>query len=155
MAKDFGNFLLIYLILLLMFCLVGNYNFVFSVYEFGSLFDSLMLLIDSSMGNYDFSVCEQIEDDLEEDFCKTFMMVAVIVFTILILNLIIAILSNTYNLFDKQKSGLFLSKILSTRDELEYDDHYSAFISGMSPFNFVLIPFFPAALIMKKNPKLN
>jgi hypothetical protein len=47
------------------------------------------------------------------------MTVAIVVFfNILLMNLIIAILANTYIIFDAKSNGLYLSKILSTRDEL-------------------------------------
>jgi len=70
------------------------------------------------MGNFDFSVFEQIEDEILKNIGKVYLLTLVIMFALLILNLIIAILSNTYNIFDPKSNGLFLSKILSTRDEL-------------------------------------
>jgi hypothetical protein len=80
-----------------------------------------MTLVDASMGNYDFSIFDEIEDLDYRNFGKAYLLVVVIMFALLILNLIIAILSNTYNIFDPKSNGLFLSKILSTRDELQYD----------------------------------
>jgi hypothetical protein len=56
MANDFLNFILIYLVLVLMFTIVANLMFLFYCPEFATLFDSLITLIDSSMGNYSFSV---------------------------------------------------------------------------------------------------
>ena len=101
MASDFLNFVVIYTILLCMFSIVGNLNFLFNIPEFGTLFDTFMTLIDASMGNYDFTIFDQIEDNPELlNFGKLYLLIGIIVFTILILNLIIAILSNTYNRFD-------------------------------------------------------
>ena len=45
-----------------MFSIVGNLNFVFVCEEYRTLFIATMTLIDSSMGNYDFAVFNQIED---------------------------------------------------------------------------------------------
>lgn len=59
----------------------------------------------------------------------------------LILNLIIAILSNTYNEFEPDSLGLFLSKILQTRGEMQYDSKYGAFMSQMTPLNAAILPF--------------
>lgn len=81
-------------------------------------------------------------------------MLAIIVFTILILNLIIAILQNTYNIFNTKSNGLYLSKILMMRDDLQYDEHYGAFILGLSPLNIVTIPFLPIVLFMKPSTTL-
>ena len=55
-------------------------------------------------------------------------MITVIIFTILILNLIIAILSNTYNINDPFSRALYLSKILASRDLLMYDMHYGSYL---------------------------
>lgn len=70
-------------------------------------------------------------------FGQVYIMLIVIAFNIMLLNLIIAILANTYNIFDTKSNGLYLSKILSTRDELTYDDSYGAFLSAMPPINFI------------------
>ena len=44
MASDFMNFILIYLILVIMFSIIGNLNFHFEIPEFSTFFDSLMRL---------------------------------------------------------------------------------------------------------------
>jgi len=101
-----------------MFSIVANLNFLFDSPNYATLFDSLMTILDSSMGNYDFAVFSDVENPTQRDFGKIFLMVTVIIFTILILNLIIAILSNTYNIFDPFSNALYLSKILASRDLL-------------------------------------
>ena len=118
MAGDFLNFMIIYLILVVMFAIVGNLNFLFECPAYSTLFDSLITILDSSMGNYDFGVFDETEDPAIKDFGKIYLMTTVIIFTILILNLIIAILSNTYNIFDPFSNALYLSKILASRDGL-------------------------------------
>ena len=89
------------------------------------------------------------------NFGKAYMLVGVIIFTIIILNLIIAILSNTYNEKEGQSNGLYLAKILSTRDELYFDEHYSAFLSGMSPINAIILPLVPLGIVLPASTKLN
>ena len=80
---------------------------------------------------------------------EVYLILIVIAFNILLLNLIIAILANTYNIFDSRSNGLFLSKILATRDELIYDDSYGAFLSALPPTNAVQLPFIPLALYFR------
>ncbi len=81
-------------------------------------------------------------------------MSVILLFLILILNLLIAILTNVYNIYENLSIGLFLSKILSTREQLESDDYYGAFISAIVPFNLFVIPFIPFGIMMKKSEKL-
>ena len=64
-------------------------------------------------------------------------MLVVIVFNMILLNLIIAILANTYNMFDLRSTGLYLSKILNTRGELLYDENYGAFLAALPPTNMI------------------
>ena len=81
-----------------MFSIVGNLNFLFDCPEFATLFDSVITNLDAGMGNFDFSIFNSIERDYKlHNFGKAYLLVGVIIFTIIILNLIIAILSNTYN----------------------------------------------------------
>lgn len=75
-------------------------------------------------------------------------------FNVLLLNLIIAILANTYNLFDARSNGLFLSKILISRDEMIYDDNYGAFLVQMPPLNVIQLPFFLPALFLRRGSTL-
>lgn len=55
MANDFINFLIIYLILIIMFAIVGNLNFLFYCPGYSSLFTAFITIMDASMGNYDFT----------------------------------------------------------------------------------------------------
>jgi len=77
------------------------------------------------------------------------MMVMVVAFNILLINLIIAILANTYNIFDERSKGLYLSKILSTRDELGYDEFLGAFLTSIPPINAIQIPFIPICVFLR------
>ena len=82
-------------------------------------------------------------------------MFIVITFKILILNLIIAILSNTYNMFDTKSTGLYLSKILNSRDDLAFDENYGACLLQMAPLNLLVYPFNLFAIFKKPSPALN
>jgi len=77
------------------------------------------------------------------------MISIIIMFNILLMNLVIAILANTYSEFESGSTGLYLSKILSTRDEVEYDQNYGAFLSAMPPINILQFPFIAPAMTMR------
>jgi len=156
MSVDFINFLILYLILVMMFAIVGNLNFIFDLKEqFGGLFESCLTVLDASIGNYDFQLFKEIDDGFLSIFGDLYIMCIVITFNILILNLIIAILSNTYNMFDTKSRGLYLSKLLNSRDDMAPDDHYGAFLLTMTPLNFVVLPFVPYALFVKPSKRFN
>lgn len=137
MLQDFFNFVVLYFILTIMFALVGNINFLYDVESFNSFFNAVLTVIDACLGNFDFKIFDNVKDPSMQVFGQVYIMLIVIAFNIMLLNLIIAILANTYNIFDTKSNGLYLSKILSTRDELTYDDSYGAFLSAMPPINFI------------------
>jgi len=156
MIGDFTNFVMLYAILLFMFAIVGNINFVFDLTEFSGIFVSCLTVLDASIGNYDFEVFNAIRNnEFLVIFGDVYIMAIVVTFNILILNLIIAILSNTYNQFDTKSGGLYLSKILNARDEMAFDPNYGAFLLIMAPLNIMVLPFVPMAMIKKPSERLN
>ena len=85
------------------------------------MFESILTVIDASLGNYNLNIYNKIEDQTMSFIGKIYMICVVITFNIVLMNLIIAILSNTYGTFESGSTGLYLSKILSSRDEIMYD----------------------------------
>lgn len=79
------------------------------------------------------------------------MIAAVVIFNMILINLIVAILANTYNIFDQRSTGLYLSKILMSRDELNYDINFGSFLCALPPLNLVQVPFLPVALSFRDN----
>jgi len=80
---------------------------------------------------------------------QVYMICVIVSFNILLMNLIIAILANTYSNFESGSTGLYLSKILSSRDEVMYDQCYGSFLSAMPPLNAIQFPFFPFAMTLR------
>jgi hypothetical protein len=138
MGMDFLNFFILYCILAIMFAIVGNLNFMQHLKEYEGFLRSVLTVVDASLGNFDMHVFNNIKNDITLLVIgETYIILMVLAFNILLLNLIIAILANTYNIFDTRSNGLYLSKILATRDELTYDESYGAFLSSMPPINAV------------------
>ena len=156
MMQDFFNFMMLYGILLIMFSIIGNLNFVLFLDEYKTVFGSMITVLDASIGNFDFTLFDIIEnDDYLIALGNIFIIVVVITFNILILNLIIAILANTYNIYDEKSAGLYLSKILSSRDEMSFDENYSAMLLTLCPLNIITLPFVPYALFKVPSTQMN
>jgi hypothetical protein len=82
-----------------MFGIVGNINFIYDLTEFEGMFESILTVIDASLGNYDITIFDKIQNANMATFGKVYMMSIIIMFNILLMNLIIAILANTYSNF--------------------------------------------------------
>ena len=73
----------------------------------------------------------------------------------LLMNLIISMLANTYGIYDASSDGFLFAQILKSRDELGYDKNYGAMFSQIPPLNFLQIIFSPIMVFMnKKMPQL-
>jgi hypothetical protein len=53
MQQDFMNFFILYSLITLMFCIVGNINFIYDLKEFQGMFESMLTVVDASLGNFD------------------------------------------------------------------------------------------------------
>ena len=96
-----------------------------------------MTVVDASLGNYDLKIYESIRDPYTRLFGELLIIIVVLCFNILLLNLIIAVLANTYSIFDARSNGLYLAKILSSRSELNYDPSLGAFLLAMPIINLI------------------
>jgi hypothetical protein len=83
-----------------------------------------------------------------------YIICVLIMFNIIVFNLIIAMLSNTYNIFDSKSNGLYLSKILNTRDEMSYDESYGAYLTGLPIINVLQIPGIPISVFKSRHDPL-
>jgi len=77
------------------------------------------------------------------------MVAIVTTFNILLMNFILAILANTYNTFDSRSSGLYLSEILRTREELSDNPSFGSFLASTPPINAIQIPFIPVTFLFR------
>ena len=78
-----------------------------------------------------------------KDVCATGLVFTIIFNSanlILLLNLIIAILSTTYEFFEDKKTGLFYEIIVGKFPTMEYDERYGASACATPPLNIMIFP---------------
>ena len=46
----------------IMFSIVGNINFLYDLVEFEGMFDSILTVVDASLGNYDIAIFDKMPD---------------------------------------------------------------------------------------------
>lgn len=150
MVTDFQNFFILYVLLTLMFAILGNINFVENISQYSTLFDSVLLVIDASLGQFDFGIFQQIKNDnLLKTLGEVYFIILTTCFNMIMIFFIIAILATTYKLFEASSNGLVLTKILQIRDEMSYDISYGCFLTHFPPFNFLLFLAIPFGLILR------
>lgn len=107
-----------------------------------------MTVIDTSIGNYDLQMYNAVNRADQRLMGQWITISAVLIFNILLMNLIIAVLTNTYSIFDGRSNGLYLAKILASRDELIYDRYFGAFLCPIPIINLIQIPVLPIAIVL-------
>jgi len=73
---------------------------------------------------------------------------------IMLLNLMIALFSDTYSKLQKVGEGLYLIEIIEVSPEKRYDEFYSGLISCPYPFTVLLLPLLPFYACLK-NKRFN
>lgn len=63
MFNDFQNFFILYVLLSVMFATIANVNFIYDVPNFSGLFESLLAVIDASLGNFDLNMFDNVRSD--------------------------------------------------------------------------------------------
>ena len=142
MLLDVTIFMLLFAALFLIFNAIGQ--LVFSeLPAFSSPIQTAITLFSACLGNFDYTIfnnCTEVSPNLGYIFLTIFQLFTMI----MLLNFLIAILSNTYANLNDVQIGLYLRKVLFLRQRGGYDSHYSAIIFAIPPLNivaFVLLPF--------------
>ena len=73
----------------------------------------------------------------------------------LLLNLLIAILSNTYTEFQPKSQALYYLEMAKLNNTKRWDQNYGALISAVPYFDLFLLPFIPFYIFLRKPKRLN
>lgn len=153
MLVEVGKFIMIYFIVVLIFESSGRILFI-SVDEFKSESDAWLTLFSATLGSFKFSIFESDKMHLSKEYGYYFLILYLLVTNIVLLNFIIAILSNTYTKLRDINKTLYYAEIIKARNVFEYDRYYSSMIALPIPLNALFLPVLPFVIFMKSR-KLN
>ena len=142
MLLDVTVFMLLFAALFLIFNAIGQLIFQ-ELPQFNSPIQTAITLFSWCLGNFDYNIFNnwtEVSPYVGYIFLTVFQLFTMI----MLLNFLIAILSNTYANLNDVQIGLYLRKVLFLRQRGGYDSHYSAIIYAVPPLNiiaFVLLPF--------------
>ena len=109
MINDLLIFSVLWMIQLLIFACVGTLVFA-ELPEYEDFYKTLVLLLETSMGEWDLSIYENLSLGFVTG--QLFHLSVLILNLILMLNLVVAILSETYSRFSKVKLGLYYDGVV-------------------------------------------
>ena len=84
---------------------------------------------------------------------RAFLFIVLLVNLVLILNLLIAILSMTYEMYNDKKKGLFYEDLVAKFPSMEFDERYGSVCCAPPVLNLFLIILWPITLLPFFNEK--
>ena len=147
---------LIFLVLYaaMFFIFVGAGQLLFAELDaYKDMGEAMKTLFASSIGEFDYSTYDELKD-VNPYVGYIFITVFLIMISIMLLNFLIAILSNTYELLNDVKNGLYLKNVINLRQKYNYNDTYSSIVYAGPPFN-IFIAFYLPLIIYCNSKKLN
>ena len=114
------------------------------------------MFFESALGNWDFQIYEEerIGSEAKHWYATVFHIIVLLVNMLLLLNLVIAIMSDTYRMYADVRLGLFSQGIIEAIPSYKNDKRYGALISAFPPFNILTMLCLPAMLCIKDRKKL-
>ena len=73
---------------------------------------------------------------------------------LVIMNLLIAIMSDTYAKFNDLRTGLYFRGMIRAIPGYKYDSRYGCLVTAVPPLNILLLPLIPFFMIMKNDAVL-
>ena len=145
-------FMVLFMIVLVIYSSVGTLLF-YSVTEYKDFWTSFITLFSWTLSNFDFTVLSrQAKGELIGDI---YLLSFLILTSILMLNLLIAILSSVYSNFEDKKLVLYIFEILKLRSTMNYDKQASGLVSTCSPWNLLPLLISPLYFTRTNQIKLN
>ena len=154
MLKELFKFITIYGLIFMIFLSTGSWMY-YNYSDFKSQnWRGMIYLFSASLGNFDFSLFSQNEEYLPRQYGWIYLILFLVLTNIVLINFLIAILSNKYTEMEPKKKLLYNRNILRIKQIQAEDKYYSCLISSFVPLNFMMLPFVPFIVIFKSE-KLN
>jgi hypothetical protein len=149
MLSDLSTFLVLLLIELAAFSCVGVLCFGMLT-EYNNIVTTLIMFFQSSMGEWTYEIYDPLGDQMKY-FGIMFHIVVVIANMILMLNLIIAIMSDTYAQLSDVKLGLYSQGIIEAIPVYKNDKRFGGLIVATPPLNLFTVLVSPLYFCWYKN----
>ena len=109
---------------------------------------TLITLFSACLGNFDYAIFD-IATKVPPMVGYIYMTLFLILTMIMLLNFLVAVLSNTYRVLTDVQIGLYLRKVLYLRQRISYDEKYSWIVSAVPPLNILFFLIIPLVLYFK------
>lgn len=115
--------------------------------DYESFGDTFIMLFQSALGSWNFGIYEGLH--IGKYVGIIFHICVLIMNLLLLLNLIIAILANTFAYYDNLSLALYYDGVIEAMPMYKYSSQYGALVCCPPPFNVLILPFTPLFLIIE------
>ena len=143
MMKDLVIFFLLFTIQLIAFSCVGILSFG-NLEDYETLQDAFIMFFTTSMGEWDFSIYDEL-GPTKRYYGIGFHIVVIAANTMLLLNLVIAIMTSTYAVLSDVKLGLYSQGVIEAVPSYKNNKRFGGLIVMIPPFNllaYLLLPIY-------------
>lgn len=137
MLNNLGIFMVLWSLLLCTLACFGILVFG-EIDAYSNFSKTLVLLFETSMGNWSLAMYNGLS--VSDETGEVFHLCVIIINMILMLNLVIAILSETYNRLARLKLGLYYDGLIATIPSMKYDKHFGCLVLLPPPLNLIYAP---------------
>jgi hypothetical protein len=150
MFRDVATFIVVWYLVLMMFSMIAL--FVFSeVKVMATLPDSMLYFINASFGGYDLSVFNIYAPDRPfiRGFGIGFILVFVFLNMLILLNVLIAMMADTYSLMTSLRKGLYNNGIIRQVVAYKPRKDYGGLLINVPPFSVIAFILLPVYIFVK------
>ena len=147
MIFEWFKFLTLCFFFLVTFTIIG-YNLFNDIPEFNTIFYSFNTMYQSTFGGFDFSIYAN-SSITAEVYGRLYLCIFLLGFAILIMNFLIAILSEVYSLYTGVANALHKREIIKLRLIYEPHKYYYSLVKAPIVVNFYMILMAPLIVIIK------
>ena len=157
MIIDLGKFMTLWLLVIITFTMVGSLLFG-GLPDFHDMGDVFVMFFEASLGSWNNGVFKKENEEGEVNNITKWMgiiylLIFLMINLILMLNLVIAILANTYSAYDVISSGLYYGVLIDMFTIAEWDSKWGSLVCAQTPFNVFLPLAMPVLAITERtNP---
>ena len=138
MVEQLMTFCVIWFVQIIFFACVAMMIFG-EMKVYNNFIDSVILLLESSLGQWDMNMYDGLS--LGKYVGVIFHCFFLLMNLVMLLNLIIAILSNVYDTYQPKSLALYYDGVIESIPMFKYNKEYGSLICGQPPFNALVFPF--------------
>lgn len=153
MISDVVQFLIIYAMQLIAFTMFASMAF-FAVPEFIDFYESFLYMFNASFGSYDLGVFDVYAESPTPSLKiigHFFFFIFLFFNLVLLLNMVIAMMADTYAAMNEIKTGIYNYNVLIVEPQWRMNKHFGGIIALSPPLSPLTVLFLPFYAIFSKN----